>query len=184
VESKPEPSDPYAALVDAEAARDDFVRAIALPSFFLTSIGAAISAQVATTAIGVADAATWAPWALLGGLAVFTLVAGVQLARFRRLNGVWVGGLASRVVGGTATAASTWYVLSLGAAMWAAFERAWWLVAVCAVAGGVAYALAGRRWVRSYRTAPTDLARGESLGWLATAGVVVVAGLVLLVLVR
>jgi hypothetical protein len=69
VESKPEPSDPYAALVDADAARDDFVRAIALPSFFLTSIGAAISAQVATTAIGVAHAATWAPWALLGGLA-------------------------------------------------------------------------------------------------------------------
>jgi hypothetical protein len=180
----PEPLDPYAALVDADAARDDFVRAIALPSFFLTSIGAAISAQVATTAVGVAHAAAWAPWALLGGLAVFVLVASVQLARFRRLNGVWVGGLASRVAGGTATAASTWYVLSLGAAMWAAFERAWWLVAVCAVAGGVAYALAGRRWVRSYRTAPAVLGRGASLRWLATAGVVVVAGLVLLVNLR
>lgn len=183
METTPEPLDPYAALVDAAAARDDLVRAIALPSFFLTSVGAAISVQVATTAIGVADAAAWAPWALLGGLAVFALVAGIQLARFRRLNGVWVGGLASRVVGGTATAASTWYVLSLGAAMWA-FERAWWLMAVCAVAAGVAYGWAGRRWVRSYRTAPAELGRAESLGSLATAGVMVVAGLVLLVVLR
>jgi hypothetical protein len=113
-----------------------------------------------------------------------TLVAVVQLARFRRLNGVWVGGLASRVVGGTATACVDLVRAVARRGHVGGFERAWWLVAVCAVAGGVAYALAGRRWVRSYRTAPTVLGRGASLRWLATAGVVVVAGLVLLVHVR
>jgi hypothetical protein len=183
MESEPEPMEPHAALADAEASRDDLVRDIALPSYFLTSIGVAISVQIATTSIGVADAAEWAPRALLAGLAFFVVVAGVQLARFRRLNGVWLGGLASRVVGGTATAASTWYVLALGAAMWAAFERAWALVAACALAGGVAYALAGRRWVGSYRQAPAQLGQGESLRLLAFAGVAALAGLVLLVLV-
>ena len=70
------------------------------------------------------------------------------------MNGVWLGGFASRVVGGTATAASTSYVLSLGAAGWAAFDRAWWLVALCAAAGGVAYACSGRRWLRTYLAEP------------------------------
>ena len=101
--------------------------------------------QIATTARGLADVGRWAGWWMLGGLVVVAAVAGIQLARFRRLTGVWVGGSTSRVVGGTTTAASTSYVLSLGAAIWAAFGQVWWLVALCSHAGGVAYAMSGPR---------------------------------------
>jgi hypothetical protein len=117
--------------------------------------------------------------AAAGGRAGVVLVAGIEVARFRRLNGVWLGGFASRVVGGTATAASTSYVLSLGAAVWAAFDRAWWVVALCAAAGGVAYAWSGRRWLRIYRAEPAAHGRGESAAVLAVLVIVAIAGLVL-----
>ncbi len=72
---------------------------------------------------------------MAGGLAVFAAVAGVQLARFRRLNGVWLGGFASRVVLGTATAASVSYAVALAAAIWAAYGDRWGLVALWSAVG-------------------------------------------------
>lgn len=155
-----------------------------LPSFFYGSIGAAVAMQIATTAFGATDDRGWAPGTLLGGLALFALVSAIQLTRFRRRNGVRLGGLASRVVLGTATAASTSYVLALGAAVWAAVERMWWLVALCAIAGGAAYALSGRRWWRIYQGDPASHGRGESAGWMAVCSVLAVAGVVLLVVGR
>ena len=110
---------------------------------------------------------------LAAGLAVFVAVAGVQLARFRRLNGVWLGGFASRVVLGTGTAASAAYAIALGASLWAAYDARWWLVALCSVGGGAAYAFSGRRWMRAYRARPAVHGRGESAAWLA---VLTVAG--------
>jgi hypothetical protein len=104
----------------------------------------------------------------------------VQLAWFRAANGVWLGGLASRVVLGTGTTASLSYV----AALWAAFEGRWWMVAVCAVVGGAAYALAGVRWLRAYRTQPALHARGESAAALSLLTLVALAWLALLVLER
>jgi hypothetical protein len=91
-------------LTAAEASRSTLARGIATPSWFFTSMAVAI----ATQAVGLADDA---PWALAGGLAFFTAVAAVQLARFRRRNGVWLGGFASRVVLGTGTLASACGVL-------------------------------------------------------------------------
>jgi hypothetical protein len=79
-------------------------------------------------------------------------------------------------------AASVSYVLTLGTAIWAAFEAEWWLVAVCSLAGGMAYAMSGRRWVRTYRGEPAAHARGESAAWLAALGVLTLAGLVFLVI--
>src|SRR6185312_7851237 len=107
--------------------------------------------QIATTAAGLGDGNGVA---LAAGLALFAVVAGVQLARFRRLNGVWLGGFASRVVLGTGTAASVSYALALAAAIWAATGAHWWLVALWSAAGGAAYALSGRRWMRTYRATP------------------------------
>jgi hypothetical protein len=118
------------------------------------------------------------------GRPLFVLVAAIQLVRFRQLNGVRLGGLASRVVLGTATAASISYVLALGASAWAGFNRMWWLVAVCAIAGGAAYALSGLRWWRRYQGDPTSNSRGESAGLIAIIGALAVAGVVLLVLGR
>jgi hypothetical protein len=168
--------------------------ALVLPSFFYAAIGAAVAVQIATAAFGIprsnvqgdhlAEVRAWGIVALAGGLAFFLLVAAIQLTRFRQLNGVWLGGLASRVVFGNDAAASTSYVVAFGASLWAGFEGIWWLVASCAIAGGAAYALSGRRWWRTYQGDPVAHGRGESAAWVAVFGVLAVAGLVLLVLGR
>lgn len=173
-----------AALADAEAARTELSHRVVVPSWFLTSVGVAVTVQVATAALVIAWVAPWAVWLALAGGLTLGAVAAVQLVRFRRLNGVWVGGIAHRVVGGTAAPAAVSYTVSLGGASWAAFDRLWWLVALCAVAGGVAYALSGRAWLRRYRAEPATYSRGESAAWLATAGALAVAGVLLLVLER
>ena len=166
---------------EAEASRAALADGIAMPPGFSLSLGAAIAVQIATTAVGLGDDR---PWVLFGGLVLFGVVAVVQLAWFRAANGVWLGGFASRVVLGTGTAASLSYMTALGAALWAAFADHWWLVAVCALAGGAAYALAGVRWLRAYRTEPALHARGESAVALSLLILVALAGLALLVLER
>jgi hypothetical protein len=182
VESKPlDPTaaEASAALVDAEAARALLARDIATPRWFFTSISVAVAVQIATTAVGLGAGV---PWVMAAGLAVFAAVAGLQLARFRQLNGVWLGGLASRVVLGTGIPASSSYAIALGAAIWAAFDARWWFVALWAIAGGSAYALSGRRWLRAYRALPAVHGRGESAVWLIPVGVAAFAGLAFLLM--
>ena len=190
-EPDPTPEDAAAALVEAEASRTRLAGALVLPSFFYAAIGAAVAVQIATAAFGIprsnvqgdhfADDRAWALAALAGGLALFVLVAAIQLTRFRQLNGVWLGGLASHVVFGNDAAASTSYVVAFGASLWSGFEGIWWLVALCAVAGGAAYALSGLRWWRKYQGDPASHSRGESAGLIAILGALAVAGVVLLV---
>jgi len=179
-EPDPTPDDAAAALVEAEASATRLAGALVLPSFFYAAIGAAVAAQIATTAFTIADDRGWAHAIRLGGVALFALVAAIQLLRFRQLNGVRLGGLASRVVLGTAAAAS----ISYGASAWAGFNRMWWLAGVCAIAGGAAYALSGLRWWRRYQGDPASHSRGESAGLMAILGALAVAGVVLLVLGR
>lgn len=173
-----------AALLGAEASRARLAGGVELPSWFATSLGAAIAVQIGTAALGVGDGSPWALWALAAGVAVFCAVGAVQLARFRRRNGVWLGGLAGRVVLGSGTIASSSYVVAFGAAIWAAFADRWLLVALASVAGGTAYALAGRRWLTAYRAQPEAHGRGEPAAWLALMAVAALGGLVLLVLER
>jgi hypothetical protein len=175
------PTDGAGALREAEASRAALADGIAMPPGFSLTLGAAIAVQIATTAVGLGDDR---PWLLLGGLALFGMVAAVQLAWFRAANGVWLGGFASRVVLGTGTTASLSYMLALGAALWAAFAGHWWMVAMCALAGGAAYALSGVRWLRAYREQPALHARGESAAALLLLTLVALAGLALLVLER
>lgn len=172
------------ALRDAERARDEWAQDVVLPRGHDLAIGAAVAVQVATTAIGLSVDATWALWALAGGLALFGVVAAVQLWRFTRLNGVRVRGFAAKVVFGTATTASFAEAVSLVVAYAAAVRDLWWLVGVAAVAGGVVYVLSGRRWLRSYRQEPAGAGAAEPALWLALAAALAVAGLVLLVLER
>jgi len=180
MESDPEhptAAEASAALIEAEASRATLAHGIATPSWFFASISAAVTAQIATTAVGLgADV----PWVMAAGLAIFAAIAGMQLARFRRLNGVWLGGLASRVVLGTGIPASSSYAVALGAAIWAAYDARWWLVALWSIAGGGAYALSGRRWLRRYRALPAVHGRGESAAWLVAVGVAAFAGLAFL----
>jgi hypothetical protein len=173
-----------AALVAAEANRAKLADGIVLPSWFATSIGVAISVQIGTTALGLGDGSPWAWWALVAGLAIFAVVGVVQLIRFRRSNGVWLGGLASRVVLGTGAVASSSYAVALAAAMSAAFGGRWLLVALASLAGGGAYAIGGRRWLAAYHAEPEEHGRGESAAWLAAISIAAVGGLVLLVLQR
>ena len=180
----PSPDDAAAALSDADAARTRLTDGLVLPSFFYISIGAAVTAQITTAAVGLAVHTNWAQWLLIAGLAAFALVAALQLIRFRRRNGVWVGGLAGRVVLGTATTSSLSYALALGAAVWAGFEDLWWLLGICSLAGGVAYTLSGRRWLRIYREDPATHGRGESAWQLAGLGAVALTGMVFLVIGR
>jgi len=178
------PADHLAAVADAEAARDRLVGGMSLPSFFHVSIGAAVALQIALAAVGIADQHVLGVAIAAGGVVLFVAVGVIQLARFRRLNGVWLGGLLSRVVMGTATAASVTYALALAAAVWAAFASAWWLVTLASLAGGVAYAVSGRRWWRTYRGDPVTHARAESGVQVAALAALAVAGGVLLVVGR
>ena len=173
------------ALRDAEQVRDDMARAVAFPRGHDAAIGAAVAVQIATTALVPFLDEGWVRWALLaGGVVLFGVVAGVQLWRFSRLNGVRVRGFASRVVGGTAVMASFGYAVSMVIAFAAAAQELWWLTGLAALAGGVVYVLSGRRWLRAYRQEPERLGRGESALWLALVVALAVAGLVLLVVER
>src|SRR5919199_706708 len=106
---RPTAEEASAALAAAEATRATLADRIATPSWFFVSMGVAIATQIATVAVGLGDeraldaGEVGTPWLVAAGVAVFAVVAGIQLARFRRLNGVWLGGFASRVVLGTAT---------------------------------------------------------------------------------
>jgi hypothetical protein len=181
---RPTPDEAAAALLEADTARDLLSHRVVLPSWFHTSIGLAIVLQIVTTAVGVAEQNSAGIGLVAAGLVPFVLVAVVQLLRFRRLNGVWLGGMASRVVFGTDAAVSTAHLLAMGAAIWAAFYENWWLVGLCAIAGGLGYVVAGMRWLRTYRGDPAAHSRGESLLLLVVLGVPLVAGVVLLLAIR
>src|SRR3954467_1250426 len=92
---RPTAEEASAALLDAEAARATLADHIATPSWFFVSIGVAIAAQIAAVAVGLGDKQALdagevdRPWLVAAGVAVFAVLAAVQLGRFRRLNGVW-----------------------------------------------------------------------------------------------
>ena len=151
-----------AALSDAEASRAGLARRIAAPSWFFTSMAVAVAVQIATTALGVGDR-TWGGWSLSPGWCVFAAVAGVQ-------NGALPAAqrrLARRIrePGGARAPeprASLSYAAALGIAIWSALDGQWALMVLSAIAGGGAYALSGRRWLRTYRREPALHGRGES----------------------
>ena len=180
--SRPTPDEATAALLAAGTARSELAHQLTTPSWFYTSIGLAIVIQTATLAVGVALQSAAGIGLAVAGLIPFALVAWLQLARFRKLNGVWISGLASRVVFGGGAAASTLHFLALGIALWAAFERTWWVVGLCAIAGGVSYALCGALWMRSYRADPAANSRGESIVLLVTLIVLILGGALTLTL--
>ena len=182
MESSPTPDQAALVLEAAEASRDQLAGRLVVPPAFFTSIGAALAVQIASAAVGIARQDARGMLLLMAGAAVFALTAALQLARFRRRNGVWLAGLANRVVLGTATTASTVYVVTMGAAVWAAFSGAWWLVLVASVVGGVGYGLAGRHWLRIYRGVPEAHGQPGSRAWLALVVLASIAGLVALVI--
>lgn len=177
----PTPDKTSAVTAETEAGRASSADHVAVPRLFLPPIGAAVAVQIGTTAAGLGGAGESPRSLIAAGFAVLLAVSTVQLARLHQLNGVWPGGLVGHVVGGTATAASTSYVAGLAAATWAALAGVWWLVPFCAAAGGVAYGLSGLSWMRTHRSEPDTLRRGESAVGLTVFVALSLAGLILLV---
>lgn len=180
MESSGEPTQPEidaaSAIGAIDSAQRELAASLVIPPGFYASIGAAIAIQIATLAVGVHnDDRLWL--SLAGGL-VFIVVAGVQIRRFQRQNGTRIASLVSRVVLGTSTLVSVIYVAALVGATWAAFVEAWWLVAVASIAGGLGYAVTGRRWVRAYQRDPAVLGQPKP-GWFTWLEVL--AGVLLLV---
>jgi len=183
MESDLTPDEAAAALAEAERSGTRLAAELRLPPYFHGALAVAVAVQIGTAALGAATEEAWAFVALGAGVLVFVLVAGLLLVSFRHINGARVDGLASRVVFGSGSLASTTYCLALGAAVWAAFEEVWWLVPIAAVAGGLGYAASGQRWLRAYRRDPAAHSRGESAALLAVIGTLALAGLVLLLVV-
>ena len=181
--SSNDPRDVGGELAEAEAMRSLLAGSLRLPSWFHELIGAAIAVQIGTTTYTLARPGA-SVLVLIAGLLVFAAVAGVQLARFRTLNGVWVGGLASRAVLGTSTFSAVVYAGALAAAVWAGLVGRGWLAALAAAAGGIGYAICERRWWNEYLRDPEEHARAEPPRYLAGLAIVAVLGMAALLLGR
>ena len=167
---------------EAEAAALRWAGSLRLPSGFSTSLGVAVAVQILTCAWAIAADDGHGLVAMGAGVVLFIGVAALQVHRFREANGVWLSGLGSRVVLGTAGTASAAYILGLGGALWAFFAGAAWLAAVCAGLGGTGYAWSGIRWWRRYQGAPGTYSRAESVTVVAAAGTLALLGALLLLI--
>jgi hypothetical protein len=179
-----DPRDAAAALEQARLAQGRMAANLRLPGWFYGSIGVTIAVQILTIAIGVVIDSAQAHLVLVAGPVLFVATAAIQLTRFRNLNGVWVSGLLSQVVLGSATTASAAYAAGLTGALWAGFAGYWWLSVVCAMAGGAGYIVGGVRWMRLYRGDPQVNARAESMWWALVLVALAGAGLFLLSMAR
>ena len=135
-----------------------------LPSWFHTSLGVAVAVQIGAAAYGIAEQTGGGIAVAVAGCLPFLAVAWVQVARFRRLNGVRVDGFVSRAVLGTSTWSVLAEVVGLGGAVWAAIEDQPGLAAAAAVAGGAGYAASAHLWWRGYQRDPAGHARARVAG--------------------
>lgn len=146
-------------------------------------LAVAVAIQIGTAGVGIARQSIAGLGLVGAGLLTFAGLAAVILWRFRRLNGASIGGLTSRAVLGTSNLSSLVYGSALAAATWASFEAEWWLVGLAAVAGGVGYAAAARRWWAAYLRDAAAHARGDSPPVLVVLAVLACIGAALLLVV-
>src|SRR3954470_13809441 len=171
------PEEPTSVLAVADQAQQRLAAGLRLPGGLYPALAAAVAIQVGTAAYGIANhAATGLAVALLG-LVIFLGVAAFMLFRFRQINGVRVDALTSQIVLGEGPTSTIAYLGSFGAALWAANESRWWLVALAAAAGGVGYSFGIVRWWHAYRHDPAAHAGGISPQVLAALAAVAALGL-------
>ena len=164
-----------ASLAAADEARARLTSRLRLPAGLYPVLTIAVTLQLGTAAYGIAAQTLAGVGIALAGVAVLFGAAALLLHRFHRINGVTVDGLTSQLAltpGGPAMLA---YIGALAAGIWAAFAGQWWIVALVAIAGGIACALGTRHWWRTYLAHPSTHARGASP--LALALIAVAAGL-------
>src|SRR3954452_15977825 len=176
------PEDHSSVLAVADQAQQRLAAGLRLPGGLYPALAAAVAIQVGAAAYGIANHAAAGLEVALAGGAVFLGVAAFMLFRFRRMNGVRVDALTSQIVLGEGPTSTIAYVASFGAALWAANESIWWVVALAAVAGGVGYAFGIARWWRAYQHDPAAHAGGISPRVLAPPAAGAALGVVALVL--
>lgn len=182
-----EPAAAAAALDASDRARSAIAGSVRVPRGHDVIIGAAVAIQIATAVIGIASAddVGASERSVLGwvaaGVVVFLVAALVEVVRFRRINGVRLDGFTARVVLGTDLWASCSYGGAAVVAYVAADSGLWWLAVLVSSAGGAAYALCGRRWMRRYREVPERGLRNESRVLLGLFVAVAIVALGLLV---
>jgi len=184
MESNPQPDsdDVGSVLAVADESRRRLAAGLRLPGGLLPAVAAAVAIQVGTAAYGIANHEAEGLAVALAGVAIFLGVAALMLFRFRWINGVRVDALISQIVLGEGPTSTIAYVGSFGAALWAANESRWWLVALAAVAGGVGYSFGIVRWWHAYRHDPAAHAGGISPQVLAALAAVAALGLLALLL--
>jgi hypothetical protein len=177
-----DPGDARSELAVADQARRRLAAGLRLPAGLYPVLAAAVAVQVGAGAYGIGAQTTTGLATALAGIAVLMSVAAVLLHQFRRINGVRVDGLSSRVVLGTGGTSTLIYLGGFAAATWAAFESRWWLVAAAAVVAGAGYAFGTFRWWRLYQNDPATHAGGASPRMLAALAVLACLGFVALLI--
>jgi hypothetical protein len=172
--------DPSSVLAAAGRARDRLTEGLRLPKGLFPALAVVIAVQVGAAGFGIAAQTTAGLALALAGTAVFLGVAALILVQFRRLNGVRLDGLASRIILGTGTPSTLVYMGTFATATWAAFESRWWLVATAAVVGGAAYSVSALLWWRAYRINPVERAGGTSPRTLALLALAACVGFAVL----
>jgi hypothetical protein len=181
MESSQPAHDAAAQLAQAEGLRTRIAGGLRLPTGFHVVLGSSVAVQMATAAVGVAAQTGLGLTVVLVGCAQFAVVALVLSWRFRVVNGAWVGGVLARSVLGMTTTASWAYGVPFALAVWAALAGHDWLAVLVSVAGGTAYAAAGRRWWAAYGRDPAGHAEGYSATVFGAMAVVTVAGVAVLI---
>lgn len=166
----------------ADQARRQLTSGLRLSAGHYLVLATAVAVQIGTAAYGIAAQTVAGLAVVLADLAVFLGVAALMLHRFRRINGVRVGGLTSQILFAAGASASLGYLGAFAAGIWAAFYSLWWLVAMAAVAGGIGCALGARHWWQVYRHDPAAQARGASPRQLGAFAVLACLGFAALVL--
>lgn len=175
--------DASAALAAADDVRERLAGSLRLPAPLQAALAIALMAQLTTAAYGISAQTATGLGVVLAGAVTWLAVAVPALHRFRRVNGVRVDGLTSQVLLGPSGSSTVAYLAALGAATWAAFESRWWLVAVAAVAGGVAYAFGSAQWWRTYRRDPGLYSTGASPRVIGALSVLGAVGFVVLMVI-
>lgn len=174
------PDDQHTAFAGADEARRRLTAGLRLPTGLYLVLAFAVAVQLGSAAYGIAAQTVTGLAVVLAGLAIFLSVASLQLHQFRRINGVRVDGLTSKVVLAAGASPSLIYLGAFAGGVWAAFESQWWLVAAAALSRGIGCALGARQWWQAYRHDPVTHTHGASprmLGVLAVVAFLGFAGL-------
>ena len=145
-----ESNDAREALAAVERERAETARHYRIPPGYDEGLGLAVALLV----FGIALSNTLDGWrgslAVIGGALVAAAIMGAQVARFKRLNGMWVSGLIAGRTRWVTVAAFVVEALGIVGAVVAARADLLWLALVVSLGTGAVFAWMSRAWSRAY----------------------------------